>query len=74
MKCLVKGVAHIKESIVSKQRAMTSEFEYLTKHICVFGVAYLQGPAKVNGTSRCNCSPVKKNHSESGLRGLAYFQ
>lgn len=71
----MKGEVHTKASTVNKQCAMTSEFGCLTDHTYVFGAANLQGPAEVSGiTHRCNCSPVKVKHSESGLRGLAYFQ
>lgn len=71
----MKSEVHIKASTANKQCAVTSEFGCLTDLIYVFGVANLQGPAEVSGiTPRCNCSPVKVKHSESGLRGLTYFQ
>jgi len=71
----MEGEVHIKASTVSKKRAMTSEFGCKTDCIYVFGAANVQGPAEASGiTSRCNCSLVKVKHSESGLRGLGYFQ
>lgn len=71
----MKGEVHIKACTVNKQCAVTSEFGCMTDDIYVSGAANLQGPAEVSGiTSRYNCSPVKVKHSESGRRGLAYFQ
>lgn len=63
LRCLQKHPLLIKS-------AMTPEFGCLTDP----GAANLCGPAKVSGVaSRSNCSPVKAKHSESCLRGLAYF-
>lgn len=73
--CIVKGEVHIKAPTVN---AVCHDFWVWMpdwSYIYVFGAANLQGPPEVNGTtSRCNCSPVKVKHSESGLRGLTYFQ